>query len=164
MNAVTNTERCNLHKLIKKVSMKTSKTCLSRITLLSLTLWTRFLGYKVSFKVLTGDTALMKYSKEDESEAAMLQGNVSELLILVRKAGLWYIMKIILTTSRTDRSFLPLGPSCFKRIQPWRSSSWCCRGARIESAGCAYLPARIQSTDHFRVLSLLLGGRSIPAC
>jgi hypothetical protein len=39
-------------------------------------------------KLLTGDAALMKFSKEDESEAAMLQGNVSELLILVRKTEL----------------------------------------------------------------------------
>ena len=38
--------------------------------------------------VLTGDTALMKYSKDDESEAAMLQGNVSELLMLVRNSEL----------------------------------------------------------------------------
>ena len=48
----------------------------------------RFLAYEVSLKVLTGDTALMKFSKEDESEAAMLQGNVSELLLLVRKTDL----------------------------------------------------------------------------
>jgi hypothetical protein len=39
-------------------------------------------------KLLTGDAALMKFSKEDESEAAMLQGNISELLILVRKTEL----------------------------------------------------------------------------
>jgi hypothetical protein len=48
----------------------------------------RFLAYEVSLTVLTGDTAVMKYSKEDESEAAMLQGNVSELLMLVRKSEL----------------------------------------------------------------------------
>ncbi len=48
----------------------------------------RFLAYEVSLKFLTGDAALMKFSKEDESEAAMLQGNVSELLILVRKTEL----------------------------------------------------------------------------
>ena len=44
----------------------------------------RFLAYEVSLDVLTGDTAVIKYSKDDESEAAMLQGNVSELLMLVR--------------------------------------------------------------------------------
>ena len=47
-----------------------------------------FLVHEVSLNILTGDTALMKYSQEDESEAAMLQGNVSELLILVRKTEL----------------------------------------------------------------------------
>jgi len=48
----------------------------------------RFLAYEVSLTFLTGDTAVMKYSKDDESEAAMLQGNVSELLMLVRKSEL----------------------------------------------------------------------------
>ena len=48
----------------------------------------RFLAYEVQMNVLTGDTALMKYSKDDGSEAAMLQGNVSELLMLVRKSEL----------------------------------------------------------------------------
>ena len=47
-----------------------------------------FLAYEVQTNVLTGDTALVKYSKDDESEAAMLQGNVSELLMLVRKSEL----------------------------------------------------------------------------
>lgn len=45
----------------------------------------RFLVHKVSLKALTGDTALLKHSKEDESTAAMLQSCLSELLSLVSK-------------------------------------------------------------------------------
>ena len=85
MNFVTNTERCNLHKLVKKVSRQTPPPFMEYHVRVRRAQSSRILAYEVSLKVLTGDTALMKFSKEDESEAAMLQGNVSELLILVRK-------------------------------------------------------------------------------
>ena len=87
-NFVTNTERCNLHKLIKKVSRQTPPPFIEYHVRVRRAQSSRFLAYEVSLNVLTGDTVLMKFSKEDESEAAMLQGNVSELLILVRKTEL----------------------------------------------------------------------------
>ena len=43
----------------------------------------QFITYKVSTKVLTGDTALLKHSTEDESTPVMLQSCISELLSLV---------------------------------------------------------------------------------
>jgi hypothetical protein len=48
----------------------------------------RFHVHEVQMNVLTGDTALLKYSQEEEIEAAMLKGHVAELLILVRKSKL----------------------------------------------------------------------------